>query len=104
MIRSTDEMLQEVRQRTEKIKNKRRHQQISMLSGVLTVLVVGLIGVIASFSRVGAAGQTSSVYGAFLISTSTGGYILVAILAFAAGIIITKLIQKYLEGRNGPEA
>ena len=96
-------MLQEVLLRTEKKVNKRRQHHIYMLSGVLTILLSGVIGMVASVSHEAVCGQTSSVYGAFLISTSAGGYILVAILAFAAGIVLTKLIQKYLEGRNRPK-
>lgn len=68
---------------------------MQVLSGVSGLLVVLLVCVIASFTDGGTAGIANPAYGAFFLSAEAGGYVLVAVIAFAVGVVLTIAVYKY---------
>ena len=92
---TTDEALQEVLKKSETIRKKREKRKVQLLSGAVALLFAGLILTISQYAGGGAAQSTETSYGAFLLSAEVGGYILVALIAFAAGVILTMILQKY---------
>ncbi len=92
---SSEEMLQEILKRSTALSRKRERARVRLLSGAVVLLLACLTGVVALFSGTGATHSTKSVYGAFLLSTEAGGYILVAVIAFAAGVALTALMMRH---------
>ena len=95
MKHDIDEMLREVTMRSDTIIKRRETVKMRMLSGITVMLTVVLVSVVSVLSGVYGVNSQRSVYGSFLISEETGGYILVAIIAFTLGVIVTLLTQKY---------
>ena len=95
---SNKERIQKMHERARELK-RRRDKMIITASAVLSAcLCLILIGVIA-ISSAPSGGYTGNPYaGASLLDSSVaGGYVLTAILAFMAGVIITVAIRKYRE-------
>ena len=92
---SSEAVLQEVLKRSTALDRKRERVRIRLLSGAVVLLLACLTGVVALFPGTGAAHSSESVYGAFLLSTETGGYILVAVIAFVAGVVLTALMMRH---------
>ncbi len=44
-----------------------------------------------------------TLYGSFLLNQSTGGYILVAVIAFITGIAVAIICRKYQNEKKDPE-
>ena len=91
---SEQEQLNQILIRSEAL---RRRKDLHAMQG-LAVSAASIFCMLAAF--IGALGWTGSeetrtVYGSFLLSAETGGYVLVAVLAFVAGVITTALIHKY---------
>ena len=87
----------EIFRRIRVVKERRMMQRLSAVTGVLVCTLVVLIcnlpaspGVKADYTN----------YGAFLLGPETGGYVLVAVLAFLAGILVSFLAQKYRKSRS----
>ena len=95
MKHDIDEMLREVTVRSDRIIQRREILKTRILSCMTVMLTIAFVSVMSIISGgFGAKGQ-QSVYGSFLISEETGGYIIVAIIAFAIGVTVTLLTQKY---------
>ncbi len=89
-----DEAFLEITKRGAQIRKKKQQRQVKILSAasfMLTFALIGVLGVVGDFGL--ARGQTT--YGSLMLSAESGGYILVAVLAFALGVLITITIQKY---------
>ncbi len=100
---TNEEALREVLKRGRAVRKRRESRNIQILGGAAGVLLVGLICVIASFSK-GGVGSAGSAYGAFLLSAEAGGYVLTAVIAFAVGVVLTVLIWQYRKRkRKNPE-
>lgn len=98
---STDEALDEILRRSENIERKRVKRSMHALSSAAGGLMAALIIVIAVLSESGTAGMEESTMGSFMLSAKAGGYIIVAVLAFIAGAILTMATQRYRQSRAG---
>ena len=96
---TNEEAFREVLRRGSIVRKRRENRNIRILGGMTGVLLVGLICVIASFSR-GGVGSAGNAYGAFLLSAEAGGYVLTAVIAFAAGVVLTVLIWQYRKRKH----
>ena len=63
------------------------------------LLLVSLVAAISAFSGAGTTAQTYSVMCAFLLGPQTGGYVLVAVIAFVIGILVAEL-GRYFRKRD----
>ena len=93
-MRSTDEQLQEIMRRSEIIKEKHTLRRSLLTDAAASGLCLALLIAVILYAPVFHAAQaqsTSSQYGSLLLATPYIAYIIVAVLAFAAGICITLL-------------
>lgn len=93
--------LREILRRSEVIKKKRERKKLFALASSATLLMVTLVFTIARLSETRIAGMNRTVYGSFLLSPEAGGYVLVAVIAFTIGVLLTLLTQKYRKGGKG---
>lgn len=100
MIMTDEEYLKEITIRSQKIiRNKNRHS-VRMFSVLSSVLLILLISVIVQNPSTGGYAAHSTEMGAFLLGPETGGYVLVAVLAFVAGISLTILCLTFKKKKN----
>jgi hypothetical protein len=66
----------------------RSNRSIALLSSTCAVLIVCLVGIIASFGATGS-GDVVGLYGASLLFSGVGGYVLVGLICFIAAVVIT---------------
>ncbi|MBP5310163.1 MAG: hypothetical protein J6W58_07160 [Lachnospiraceae bacterium] len=93
---SDKEAMQEIMKRSKNVSIKRIKQTNILLSVISCMLFISLVTVIA-FIPNGSGDVTYSnetVYGSFLIRPQTGAYVLVAVLAFLFGVVISILFNR----------
>ena len=86
---TTDEAMREIKKRSEKIEKKRERRKTNILTGMSVSLIAVLTIVIGLVPGQAVSVPEGTVYGSFLLSPEAGGYVLIALLAFAIGIITT---------------
>lgn len=86
---TTDEAMREIMKRSDKIEKKRERRKTNILTGMSVSLIAVLTIVIGIVPGRAVTVPEGTTYGSFLLSPEAGGYVLVALLAFAIGIIIT---------------
>ena len=91
-MRSIEEQMNEIRRRKTVYSE---HKKIHKLTAYATCTSLILIGIMLFAPTVtGSIGEGAvSIYGATILGPEAGGYVLVAILSFTLGIVITLLIQ-----------
>ena len=91
---TTDEALEEIYRRGEQIRDRHERRVTSILSAGSAVVGFLLIGLLSYYSGTGvdAVGQS---YGSFLLFPDAGGYVLVAVIAFILGVLITVAARRY---------
>ena len=87
-----EDALKEIRRRAGIIRQKRERRTTKILTTTACLTLVALFAVISVFSG-SKVYATPSVYGAFILSTETGGFILAAVLGFVLGVVITLLVK-----------
>lgn len=97
-----DEALEEILKRGRKIREKRNKQITGVLSTTTVILTFILFLSISIFTGNVVTG-THSAYGSFLLPTEVLGYVLVAVIAFVMGVIITVIIKKSKRTENDNE-
>ena len=97
-MRSDEERIRLMHERAHELKRRRDKMIVTASAALSSCLFMLLIGVIVKFAKP-SAGYTGNPYaGASLLDSSTvGGYVLTALIAFMAGVIITVIIRKYRE-------
>ena len=86
-----DEMFKEVMNRRNSIQ-RRRERRIDIALTVISVLmVVFMVSALLMQPRMTTTVQTPTTYGALMVSSSNGVFVLVAVAAFILGIAVTLL-------------
>ena len=100
-MKSSEERINLVHMRVREIK-RTRDKRIKVSSGCLCVMLLSsLVTMIGTFTTRYSASDNPALYtGASLLDSSAGGYVLTAVVAFMAGVIITVSIKKYIERHN----
>lgn len=93
---NTTERIKWVKLRAKKIRHKRENRLIGGLSALCLILFCSLIGII-DFMVGEVHGKALGMYGAMLMHEDAGGYILVAVIAFAVATAITVACIRYKE-------
>ena len=96
------EQLQQVLLRADLLRQRRELRVLKGLPASAAALLFMLMALIGSLGRVGLS-EARTLYGAFLLSPETGGYVLVAVLAFAFGVVITVLLTEHKKKSGGNE-
>lgn len=97
-----DEALNEILKRGRKIREKRNKRITGALSTATVISTFILFLSISIFTGNVVTG-TNSAYGSFLLPTEVLGYVLVAVIAFVMGVIITFIVRKYKRSENDKE-
>lgn len=87
-------MLDEVFRRAEGIRHRQTRREARLLGVSVCGLALALLMMIGGFAVNGAAVRPTKL-GAFLLGPETGGYVIVALIAFALGIILVLVTQWY---------
>lgn len=95
------EQLQQILLRGEQLRRRKDLRALKGLSAAAGALLCALAVCIGALGRTGFA-EARTVYGSFLLSPETGGYVLVAVLAFAVGIVVAAIIHRR-RGRQKPK-
>lgn len=102
-MRSNEERLQLMHDRADKLKRRQEGRKILMGGGAFSVLMIALTVFVAQVT-VRVRGTAESIYaGASMFDVSTGGFVLIAVLAFMTGVVITVTVQKYRKKMKGSE-
>lgn len=88
---STEDQLREIMLRKRRCQRRQSRQITTCLSGAAACLVIAFAAVVSVFSGSETAFVADSAYGAFLLSSRSGSYVLCGIIAFVCGSLITIL-------------
>ena len=91
-MRTHEERRMLLHQRAEQLNRRRTKRAMAAFSSVSGILLVVLTSVIASWNGIGTGMIAGALTGSSLVSESAGGYVLAAVLAFVAGVIVTVLL------------
>ena len=96
----TTERVRRVKQTALRLIQKRERTVLRRLGTLCTVLALGLTGALAHFIGGPPGAAVQGAYGATLLSDSAGGYVLVAVVSFAAAAAITALCFRLRNREN----
>ncbi len=100
-MKTTEERLLKMHQRADEIKRHRELTGIGILGTLSGALLIGLIVVMQQTRGIHHTVITGQSTGSSLLSDSVGGYVLIAVIAFLAGTIITAVaIRSRNRGRQ----
>ena len=77
--------------RTQRLRQKREHSRIRVLSAACLALTLCLPGAFRALAADGGTGHVPGLCGSALLYGGAGGYMLAGILAFAGGVAVTLL-------------
>ena len=86
--------MQEILQRSERKKQERNRKTVRSLTAAAVALSVLMIGAVMWRASCIPVEEGKSMYGAFLLSAEAGGFILIAVISFAAGAAVTMLLNR----------
>jgi len=92
---SSDEAFAKIMKKSVRIREKRERRVTALLSAACVTLSVLLIGTVILWKEPTASEAVSSQFGAFLLPSRDGGYVLAAVIAFFLGIAVTLLAIRY---------
>ena len=90
-----DEALRLTLQRAALLRERRRKRQRAALSFGACGCACALLGFCYALAATGGVFLAEANFGAFLLPSKAGGYILAGVLAFAAGVVVTMLCLRY---------
>ena len=93
------EQLDEILFRGEMLRQRKDRNVTRGLSAGVAVLFFALAACIGALGGKGIL-ESRTDYGSFLLSAETGGYVLTAVIAFAAGVITAVLIKRYRNAKQ----
>lgn len=85
---NADERVALVKTRARARKRTVAKRRIASLSSACAVLLVCLVGLVASFSQLGEA-DVMGLYGSLVRYNQAGGYVIVALVSFAVAVAVT---------------
>ena len=93
-MRSNEELMKGILQRKAVYLAQRQMRRLALVVAGLAILLIAMLFVVPGITG---SGERYAAYamGATILGPETGGYVIVALLAFALGIIVTLLIQKH---------
>lgn len=93
----TAERVRLVQLRALEIRRKRESRQITGLGFLSSLLIFAIFGATNTLSGGLHGGTVSGLSGTMLLYENAGGYVLAAVLSFAAAVVITVLCIKHRE-------
>jgi len=93
-MKDREAKLDEIFRRAEAVRRRQEENRARLLGGAAAALALALIVLIGGFAGRGTEIRGTAL-GAFLLGPEAGGYVLVALIAFALGIAAALLAQKH---------
>ena len=91
-MKDTGERIELMHRRTRELRHKRERTTLIMSGGSCMVLFVALMEAVMNF---GGGMLTAGAYtGTMLLSENAGGYVIVAVMAFMAGVAVTVFLRE----------
>ena len=103
-MRTTEEIVRAVHDRARVLKRRREKACLALTGGAGAVLTCLLVLMISSFGGLQHEVRPTGFAGASLLSDSAGGYVLAAVVAFMAGVIVMVVRQSRVKKSRGGEA
>ncbi len=100
MLRTKEERQLLLRRRAMELQKRVLRRQLAAFSAVTAALSICLCMLILSAGLLSPISTGGGYTGASLLSDNTGGYVLVAVIAFMTGVVITAVIQLYRRNRR----
>ena len=94
--------LDDIFRRAEIVRHRQEENRARLLGGATMALVLALITMIGGFAGRGAE-MRGTALGAFLLGPEAGGYVIVALIAFALGIAAAMLAQRHRQMKQREE-
>ena len=92
-MRSKKDLMQGILQRKAVYLAQKQARRLTVVGAGLAALLLTMLLIVPGITGSGEQ-YTAYAMGATILGPETGGYVIVALLAFALGIIVTLLIQK----------
>ena len=96
-MRTTEEIIRAVHTRTEALQKRREKTHLILTGGAGTVLAGLLVLMISSLGGLQHEVRPTQFAGASLLEDSAGGYVLAAVVAFMAGVLVMVIRQSRLK-------
>ena len=93
-MRSNEELMKGILQRKAVYLAQRQMRRLTAVGAGLAALLMTMLFIVPGITGRGEP-YTAAAMGAAILGPETGGYVIVALLAFALGIVVTTLIQKH---------
>lgn len=100
---TTEEELDEIMHRSRKITIRRECRKVQIQACLTCAVSLLVIAALILLPKGAVTTSDESVYGAFLLADGTGGYVLVALISFILGVVVTVLSMKYRRLREMDE-
>lgn len=91
---------EEIIRRSKVYKEKQRQRTIKALEWSCAVLLLSFVTIISRVAIVKGVSGSSTYYGTLLLGKEAGAYILVGIICFLIGVVVTLIAFKKREGDN----
>ena len=95
-----DEAFEEIKRRGRKIRLDHEKKMTKTMWAVSSVLAIVLIGTMGMYVKNSVALTGTTAYGSFLLPAESGGYVLIAVIAFLAGVFLTLILRNYTEKKK----
>ena len=102
-MRTTDEIIHAVHARSETLRRKREKVRLALMGGAGAVLTCLLVLMISDFGGLQHEVLPTEYAGASLLADSAGGYVLAAVIAFMAGVIVMVVRQSRIKKQQDPK-
>ena len=102
-MRSTEERLAIMHRRARELERRRIGTRIAASGGICAALVLSLLALVGSYSFPSVVDSGDAFTASSLLGDGAGGYVIAAIIAFAAGVAIT-LGAIRLRGKSSADA
>ena len=86
-----EKALKEIQRRGIIVKKRHDRRVTQILSSATFALAFALVGTFGFFAGTDVTGTESTQYGSTLLPVEAGGYVLIAVIAFLMGVIITAI-------------
>lgn len=94
-MRTQEERISQLHKRAEQLQRQKDRRQIAGLGSMSAFFAVLLVTVLLQGGGLSQSASAGQFTGSSLLSEAAGGYVLAAVLAFFAGVIITAVIFRY---------
>lgn len=100
-MRTSEERIEALHRRAGALQRRRHAVSTRRLGGATGALAVCLVALLTAFGKGGHEVAGPGYAATSLLSESAGGYVLVAVVAFAVGVVITAVLVKRRNNDDG---